>query len=240
MKLIEKIIIHDTLNKKLFSDDDKLYPEVKDRILDIVTEFLDYSELDLNIADIQLVGSNVSYNYTEDSDLDVHIITNFDLIDAPKELLQALYNAKKSQFNDKFDIKIRGIDVEMYVQDINAGIHSNGIYSVLDDDWIKFPDKITGVTQYVFPDEMQDWTNHVNKVISEKNYEKVIDAINKIYMIRSKGLATDGEFGKGNQLFKEIRSAGLLDKLKDALIDIMSNRLSLEELSRSQILSRDF
>jgi len=52
MKLIEKIIIHDTLNKKLFSDDDKLYSEVKDRILDIVTEFLDYSELDLNIADI--------------------------------------------------------------------------------------------------------------------------------------------------------------------------------------------
>ena len=240
MKLIEKVIIHDTLNKKLFSDDDKLLPEVRERILDIVTEFLDYTELDLNIADTQLVGSNVSYNYTPDSDLDIHIITNFDLIDASPEILQALYNAKKSQFNDKFDIKIRGIDVEMYIQDINAGIHSNGIYSVLDDDWIKFPDKITGVTQYVFPDEMQDWTNHVNKVIAEKNYEKVIDAINKIYMIRSKGLAKDGEFGKGNQLFKEIRSAGLLDKLKDALIDIMSNRLSLEELSRSQILNQDF
>ncbi|MBO7697176.1 MAG: hypothetical protein J6Y28_04465 [Acholeplasmatales bacterium] len=86
----------------------------------------------------------------------------------------------------------------MYIQDINAGIHSNGIYSVLDDNWIKFPDKITGVKQYVFADELQDWTNHVNKVINEKNYEKVIDTINKIYMIRSNGLAKDGEFGKGN------------------------------------------
>lgn len=240
MKLIEKVIIHDTLNKKLFSDDDKLLPEVRDKILDIVTQFLDYTELDLNIADIQLVGSNVSYTYSDDSDLDVHIITNFDLIDAPEELLQSLYNAKKSQFNDKFDIKIRGIDVEMYIQDINAGIHSNGIYSVLDDDWIKFPEKITGVTQYDFTNEINYWKQIVSDVLARKDQEEISDTINKIYMIRSNGLAKDGEFGKGNQLFKEIRSSGLLDQLKDALIDVMSSKLSLEELSRSQILNQDF
>lgn len=240
MKLKEKLIIHDTLNKKLFSDDKKLLPEVHDRILDIVNEFLNYTELDLNIADIQLVGSNASYNYSSDSDLDVHIITNFDLIDAPKEILQSLYNAKKAQFNDKFDIKIRGINVEMYVQDINDGINSNGIYSVLENEWIKFPEPITNVKQYDFTKEIETWRSIVNKLVDSGDQEKIIETINKIYMIRSNGLVTDGEFGKGNQLFKEIRSQGLLQKLKDSLITIMSNRLSLEELSRSQILKQDF
>lgn len=240
MKLLERVVVHDTLNKKLFSDDNKLRPEVRDKILDIVTEFLNYTELDLNIADIQLVGSNASFNYSTDSDLDVHIITNFDLIDAPKEILQSLYNAKKAQFNDKFDIKLRGIEVEMYVQDINDGINSNGIYSVLEDNWIKFPKEITNIKQYDFSNEIADWKSIANNVINDGNYDKIINLINKIYMIRSNGLAVDGEYGRGNQLFKEIRSTGILQNLKDSLIDVMSNRLSLEELSRSQILSKDF
>jgi hypothetical protein len=52
-------------------------------------------------------------------------------------------------------------------------------------------------------------------------------------MIRHNGLAIDGEYGKGNQLFKELRSAGLLDKLKNSLNDLLSNRLSLEELNKA-------
>ena len=154
MKLNEKLVIHNTLNRKLFSEDDKLYDIVRDKLLSIVEKFIEYSELDINVADIQLVGSNASYNYSEDSDLDVHIISNFDLIDAPKELLQSLYNAKKTQFNDKFNIKIRGINVEMYVQDVNDGIQSNGIYSVLNNEWIKFPRHIKNVKEYTFDDEI--------------------------------------------------------------------------------------
>lgn len=240
MRINEEVIIHDTLNKKLFSKDNKLFPQVRDRIFSIVQEFLNYSDLEINIADIQLVGSNVSFNYSDQSDLDVHIITNFDLYDASSEILQQLYNAKKTIFNDKFDIKIRGIDVELYIQDINSGIHSNGIYSVTEDNWIKFPKPITDIHQYDFTNELENWTATINDMIENKNYEAIINAINKIYMIRSNGLAKDGEYGKGNQLFKELRNSGLLQKLKDALNDSISKKLSLEGLSRSQILNGNY
>lgn len=41
---------------------------------------------------------------------------------------------------------------------------------------------------------------------------------------------TDGEFSKGNFIFKEIRNLGLLDALKDELKDIRSKELSVESL----------
>lgn len=240
MKIYEKLEIHNTLNRKLFSEDNKLYPIVRQKIFDIVEKFIEYSELDINVADIQIVGSNASFNYTTDSDLDVHIISNFELIDAPKELLQALYNAKKTQFNDKFNITIRGIKVEMYVQDVNDGIASNGIYSVVNDDWIKFPKQIEDVTSYDFSKEVATWSQFINSLLEKNNYDQIVKTINQIYMIRHNGLAIDGEYGKGNQLFKELRSAGLLDKLKNSLNDLLSNRLSLEELNKAQILNKDF
>lgn len=240
MKIYEKLEIHNTLNRKLFSEDNKLYPIVRQKIFDIVEKFIEYSELDINVADIQIVGSNASFNYTTDSDLDVHIISNFELINAPKELLQALYNAKKTQFNDKFNITIRGIKVEMYVQDVNDGIASNGIYSVVNDDWIKFPKQIEDITSYDFSDEIATWSQFINSLLEKNNYDQIVKTINQIYMIRHNGLAIDGEYGKGNQLFKELRSAGLLDKLKNSLNDLLSNRLSLEELNKAQILNKDF
>lgn len=240
MKINEKLEIHNTLNRKLFSDDDKLYPQVRQKIFDIVEKFIEYSELDINVADIQLVGSNASFNYTNDSDLDVHIISNFDLIQAPKEILQSLYNAKKTQFNDKFNITIRGIKVEMYVQDVNDGIESNGIYSVVQDEWVKFPKQLENVVIYDFSSELESWNDFIDNILSKKNYDEIVRTINQIYMIRHNGLTIDGEYGKGNQLFKELRSSGLLDKLKNSLNDLLSDRLSLEELNRAQILNKDF
>ena len=46
-------------------------------------------------------------------------------------------------------------------------------------------------------------------------------------MLRKNGLAQNGEFSKGNLVFKEIRNLGLLDKLKDKLLNLKSNNLSL-------------
>ena len=55
-----------------------------------------------------------AYGYSDSSDLDLHLI-----VDIPKnkpELVE-LYDAKKNQYNSKFDIKIKTIPVELYVQD---------------------------------------------------------------------------------------------------------------------------
>ena len=128
-KLYEEFQIHDTLNPKLFDTaSNKLLPEVREKIIQIVASFEEYISVPIKILDVQLVGSNVSFNYTDKSDLDVHIIASFEDLEADEELLQALYDVKKASFNKDTDIKIRGIDIEMYVQNVHSATISNGIY----------------------------------------------------------------------------------------------------------------
>lgn len=240
MKLKEDFVVHDQLNQKLFSKNGQLLPEVRAKIIQIVDKFEEFAEVPLNIIDIQLVGSNASYNYTDTSDLDVHIISNFELVPASKEILQQLYNMKKSSFNDKFDIKIKGIEVELYVQDVHDGVMSNGIYSVCEDAWIKEPKPISHITKHNIDKEYDKWQAKINEVLSRNNYDEIVDTINMLYLIRHNSLMVDGEYGKGNQLFKQIRSTGLLQKLKDALDLSLSKQLSLEGLTRGQLINSDF
>lgn len=229
MKLIESYEIHEQLNKKIF-DGEKLKPEVREKILDIVDEFIDNLWIKIDVLDIQLLGSNASYNYTDQSDMDIHIITNFELLNVPEEVANALYNLEKSNFNDKYDITIKGIPVELYVEDVNSGAVSNGVYSVVNDNWIKFPKKIINVPKYDLDKQISIWENKINNVVNNGTIDDIKNVINILYMIRKNSITVDGEFGKGNVLFKELRNKGLLDSLKNKVRKITSNTLSLESV----------
>lgn len=135
-KLTEAIETHDRLNPKLFTHD-KLKPVVAKKIQEIVAVFTDSLREDnirFTISDILLVGSNVSYNYTTDSDLDVHILMNTSEYDCPDKLYPLLYSAYRSLFNKRMNISFYGIPVEIYVETEDSPLKSNGIYSVLKDD----------------------------------------------------------------------------------------------------------
>jgi predicted nucleotidyltransferase len=110
-----------------------LKPEVVEKINEIVDTFLDSlaeDNIKIDVEDIILVGSNVSYNYTKDSDLDIHILANLDNLECPDNLYPLLYSAYKSLFNKKMDINFYGIPVEVYVETDDTPLRSNGIYSV--------------------------------------------------------------------------------------------------------------
>ena len=107
MLLIEKFEVHDSLNPKIWQDD-KLRNDVKLKLLDIVEQFVSTCDVPLHIIDVHLVGSMASYNYTEYSDLDVHIVCNFELVDCSKEILQTAYNSVKAKFNSDYNITIKG------------------------------------------------------------------------------------------------------------------------------------
>ena len=239
MLINEAFEVHDTLNPKIWNTSTmSMLPEVRAKLIDIVSAFEDYIDVPITIVDAQVCGSNASYNYTNDSDLDLHIIANFEVQDAPEGLLQQLYNSKKAAFNRETDIKIHGIDVELYVQDIRSQVNSNGIYSICDNNWVKEPKPIRSIKNHDTSKEFSKWENHIKKVLSEKNYDDIVDAINMLYLMRTNALAAEGEFSKGNQLFKEIRSAGYLKQLKDAMLQTLSNSLSLESFNDGYIVNR--
>lgn len=226
----ESVELHDSLNPKLWMNN-KLIPAVKSKVLGIVDEFIDYVDIPMNIVDIHLLGSNASYNYTNNSDIDIHIVVNYDLMDASTEILQTMYNSAKTDFNKTYDISFKGINVELYVEDVKANTVSNGIYSVYEDKWIKFPEKIN-VPDVEIDQDLIPIKNSIGMLLSTGSIDDIEKEINSLYLLRKNSLTTDGEFGKGNLIFKEIRNCGLLDDLKDRRVELKSKQLSLENISK--------
>ena len=238
MMLKESFEVHETLNPKLFGKDMHLLPEVRAKLIEIVKYFEEYIEVPLDVCDVQLVGSNVSYNYTSKSDLDVHLIANFEHQGAKPEILQSLYDIKKSDFNKTFDIKLKGIEVELYIQDVNSMAQSNGIYSLCDDEWVKEPKPLKSATKHNTEKELEKWRDIIKSAITRNNSDTIKRTLNTLYLIRHNSIAVEGEYGKGNQLFKDIRSEGLLQRLKDAEHQSASKELSLEHLSEDWLINR--
>lgn len=215
------------LNPKIW-EDKKLREDVRETIIDIVSEFMDNLIIPVEILDVRVVGSNASYNYTEHSDLDVHIISNLELVGSPTEIVQALYNSERSNFNRTHNIKIKGIEVELYVEDVNSAVTSNGIYSVIDDVWIKEPQIIKERSVKIDKNELQDLVDSVQSVLDDGDSDDIKDCIDMLYLMRKDSIAIDGEYGVGNLLFKEIRNSGLLNALKDKYNEMISDELTLE------------
>lgn len=235
MNLNEKLNIHDELNPRIWTKDAKLREEVEQKLFEIVDYFVEGLEVPIDVLDAHIVGSNASYNYSKYSDLDLHIIANFELVDAPKEILQAYYNSARASFNKSHDITIHGVNVEIYVEDVKSTTLSNGIYSLFEQKWVKFPKKLTDVPEVDVSREAKKWFGKINKVLEKNDYDSIKNAINQLYLIRKNSLSVDGEYGKGNQIFKEVRNVGLLDELKDNLSKAKSKALSLESLRKESL-----
>lgn len=226
-KITEALELHDELNQKLFNGTE-LKQEVKEKLLEIADTFISGLDFPINIADIRFLGSNASYNYNDKSDIDLHIISNFDLVNIDKDMLQTLYNACKNSFNSNHDITIKGIPVELYIEDMKSNNATKASYSLLNDEWVLFPEPV----DYEIPDisqELQDAVEEINNTLDSTDKEEVEALINKVYLARKDGLASEGEASKGNCIFKELRNIGLIDELKERFYDLESQELTLEK-----------
>lgn len=225
-KLQEAIEVHDKLNPLIWEEDNSIKPEVYDKLLAIYEEFMRFIDIPLNIVDVEIVGSNASYNYNENSDIDLHVIVNSEVNYIDKEILRLFYNSKKGSFNDNYDIDINGIPVELYIEDVTDGNATNGRFSLIKNEWVMFPEPIT----YEIPDITEELNACIEKatnLIAGTDEQGILDYINEIYMMRKLGLAQDGEASVGNLVFKELRNMEILSDLKDRYYELKSNDLSL-------------
>ena len=231
--LTEAIEKHDELNKDLF-DGDHMRPEVKDKIMQVVDVFmgkLKEDGIELEPLDVLVLGSNASYNYTEHSDIDVHIIADTNIYEDKDALAIKLYNAYRQIFNSKYDPMIRGHELELYVEPDECNANSNGIYSVMNDDWVKVPQKKN------IPEPDMKEVERLLKPFEDRykeaeTIEDIDSLINDIYIERQAGILTSGEYDIRNQVFKEFRNRGYLDDLKQRKVDLETKEMSLEERSQ--------
>jgi tRNA(Glu) U13 pseudouridine synthase TruD len=95
----EDVEKHDELNPKLFDKDRKLKPEVREKLMEIADDFkskLEEDEIKFKLKDVKIVGSNCSYNYNKDSDLDLHLVADTKSLKCPDDLYPLLYSAYRS------------------------------------------------------------------------------------------------------------------------------------------------
>lgn len=235
-QLKESMESHSTLNPVIWDEHNKIRPEVRQKLLDIVEEFLLSSEVigESDLIDIELVGSNANYNYQPTSDIDLHLVVNMEDLSSDGDLAQIATNLEKAAFNKTYDIGIKGINVEIYVEDVKAGTTSNGIYSLKDDKWLKIPKNIVlpnydNDKDYI--EQLEVWRSQAQNALTKaESSEEVKQFINSIYNLRRVSLMTDGEYSKGNYIFKELRNDGTLQQLKDRKVELLSKELSLESV----------
>jgi len=222
------IAYHDELNPDIWQGF-VMRPEVRQHLTDIADTFITYLEIpDFHYSDVILAGSMANYNYTEYSDLDLHVITDYADLGAD-DLAEAFYRAKKQIWNDGHDITIRGHEVELYVEDTADPVTSGGVYSVQDDQWLRKPDHtLPDIADRAINRKVQSLIKNIDRVISDgmdpAELHRVIDRLRKM---RRSGLHKGGEYSVENLSFKILRNQGYIDQLHQAYRKRQDQSLSL-------------
>lgn len=233
---VSSIQTHDTLCPLIWDTGDKLKPEVRKALLLNAKRFIEFSGVEnLKFNDIMLTGSMANFNYSENSDLDVHVILDFSQISENKEFVGDYFKLKKQLWTDKLPIQVKGHDVEMYLQDSNEPHHSSGTYSLVKNDWIRKPTKkIINIDSADVQLKAADVMNSIDDLASnrsESNFlKKHEDLKNRIKKYRQAGLDSGGgEYSTENLVFKILRNSGYLGKMVELKNDYLTDELSLNE-----------
>ena len=132
----------DGLCPRIWDDECRLKKLIRIRLWQIAKDFIDnIDDMDIHIEDVVLVGSIAGYNWSKYSDIDLHIMVDFDSLSeyGGRIVLKQNFDAKKNAWNEKHNILIYGYPVELYVQDVNETNGTDGMYSIKYGRWIKIP-----------------------------------------------------------------------------------------------------
>lgn len=228
-KMSDALYFHKDLNPAIF-DGDRMNEDVRQQLLAIAEDFIEHLGIsDLDVKDITISGSNAAYSYTRHSDIDLHIVVEMKQFQ-DDDVYRELFDAKKIVYNQQHDIYIHDYEVELYVQDADQPHISLGEYSVMFDKWNRLPrkrkanfDQMSTKLKYEKLAKLAEFAYKSN------NLEKLESVWKTIKKYRQAGLDLNGEFGPENLAFKALRNNKIIEKLKNKIDELHSQRLSLPE-----------
>ena len=233
--LADAVKFNDQLNPRLWDAREHLRPEVRERLLEIADDFRETLGVsDLELRDITISGSNAAYTYTPNSDIDLHLVV--DLPEADRnEVYRELFDAKKYQYNDEHNIRIGNADVELYVENANQPPKSQGIYSILQNQWIQVPRRgRADIDDNSTKNKYETLSRQIRAAIKSGSAKRLSNLAAKIKKMRQTGLENHGEFGPENLAYKMLRSQGAIDDLYTARNQARDQELSLDEQQPAQ------
>lgn len=214
----------------IWNPDGKLNSRIRLKLLDIADDFWDYVNLTwVKPSGIILTGSICNFNWSQYSDIDLHLIVDFDEIDEKIEFVKDYLDSKKNEWNNEHSgLQIMGYPVELYVQNLGEMPESNGIYDLEENDWVREPNpddiKSIGLNKFSIKEKaakiMTIIDNMYDALASTDDFHKIEqmgdDASylwRKVKEMRKSSLEKNGESGSGNIVYKILRRTGYLDRL---------------------------
>lgn len=219
---VKSFRVKDELNPKIW-DDFEINQEVREQLIQIAQDFYEGTDLNADVKDIILTGSLANYNWSDKySDYDLHILIDFTEVNHDTDLVKKYVDSAKNVWNGLHDIKIKGYEVEVYIQDIEEPHKSTGVFSLMSNKWNVRPSKVE-----FEPDEedikekaksvmmmVDDLEEQVDEDKHDKFEEKLSRVWDKIKNYRKSGLESEGgEFSTGNLVFKLLRRSGYIGKI---------------------------
>jgi len=237
-KIIDSFSIQKTLNPKIWENpsnpkESVMKPKVRQGLLKIAEEFIDYLGDDIFVDDIVLTGSLSNFNWSEYSDFDLHVLIDLEQFKKNSLIYKELFDLKKFIFNQRHDIKIYGYDVELYAQDSEEIHTSSGVFSIMNDEWVEIPKKMKfEIDKKVLTDKIKCWTDKIDKATESQTIDDDVDILEnlrtKLKEYRKSGLDKEGELSYENLVFKFLRRSGHIQKLFDSAQKAVDKQLSIE------------
>ena len=214
----------------IWKEDGMLDSRIRLKLLDIADDFWEFVNLKwVEPKGIILTGSICNFNWSQYSDIDLHIVVDFDEIDEKTEFVENYLSSKKNDWNNEHSgLEIMGYKVELYVQNLGEMPQSGGIYDLEENDWIQKPNpndiKSIGLNKFSIKDKaakiMTIIDDMYDALVSTDDSHKVEvmgdDASylwKKIKDMRKNSLDKHGESGSGNIVYKILRRTGYLERL---------------------------
>jgi hypothetical protein len=229
------------LNPILWDDNEQLRPKLRVGFMKIAKAFHDFLDIECDILDVIIIGSSANYNWTEHSDIDLHVVIDFDKINSNWHLVNKYLRAKKSIWNENYPLQLKGLQIELYAQDINEVFHSSvGSYSVLHGKWIKKPThEQVSIEDDLIASKAEPYEYEIEslKPTDPQIESKIRKIKDRLKHLRQTGLNSAGEFSIENMAFKWLRNKGLLAKLDDLEKNTTMKGLTMESISSDDELA---
>jgi hypothetical protein len=216
---------HATLNPKLW-EGMRLKSSVRGALMRISEDFLEFVDVPVKVLDVVIAGGNANYTYTSHSDLDLHIIADFDAVVCDREAAE-LFDTKRLLYKRDFDLNVLGIPVELYVEDHRQPAVSAS-FSLINERWINEPNpEIPDYDSDKLEHMISVWKKILAHATQTGDLQTCRKAVKLLRTYRKKGLDTEaGEFSIPNLVYKSLRNDQTLEG-----ITILINRLHDQDLS---------
>jgi predicted nucleotidyltransferase len=227
------------LNEKIWGKDNRIIPEVKDKLLVIAHKVANEVATLVEIKNIYFTGSLASYKWTAASDIDVHIIVKV-LENHTHNTLAEYFDLICKLFNSHHNIFIKGYKVEVNMKDKEVFHKDKAVYDLIKDEWVQEPNpKTRNLNDPEVIKIAKDVEKKIDRLIrSKRSAEEAKELKKEIKEFRKSGLESDeGEYSIGNLVFKKLRGSGYIAKIFNYFNEVEDASLSLEKTSFKKYLS---